>query len=92
MRAPRGWLRPGPRGVAAAVLLALALWLPRAASACAACFSGSARSRSAFFHATVFLSLLPLAAFGLFAWWFLRHGLERLRAEFSESDSWVPPA
>lgn len=45
-------------------LLVAALAAPSAASACAVCFDASEDTRQAFFNATIFLSLLPLAMLG----------------------------
>ena len=78
--------------LAAGVGLSGLLLSPRVAAACAACFSGSARTRAAFFGATVFLSLLPLGCLGAGALWAWGHGREWLGEEFSERDAWTPPA
>ncbi len=82
--------------VAAAALFALVL--PHAARACAVCGAlNDARTRSALFNATVFMSLLPLVVIGLGLWWFARRAGAAIRAEFRESPDadvqpGVPPA
>jgi hypothetical protein len=71
---------------------AAALALPHAAHACAVCAAlTDERTRKALFNATVFMSLLPLAAIGLGLWWFARRAGAALRAEFRESPDAVSP-
>ena len=65
---------------------AFALALPHVAHACAVCGAlTDERTRKAIFNATVFMSLLPLAAIGLGLWWFARRAGAALRSEFRES-------
>ena len=54
-------------GISTALLFVAGL-TPRAASACAVCFSGTDETRMAFLL-TTFLSLLPLAMVGSFEFW-----------------------
>jgi hypothetical protein len=49
--------------------LALCVALPRLASACAVCFSGSDDTRFAYLFTTALLSVLPLAVLGAFVGW-----------------------
>jgi hypothetical protein len=57
----------------AALALAVLLWLaPAVAGACAVCGFGEDRSREAYLTTTLFMTLLPLAAVGGFAWWLWR--------------------
>ena len=71
----------------------LALALPRAAEACAVCgLFYDERTRKALFDATIFMSLLPLAAIGLGLWWIARRGGVALTSEFRESEDAAPAA
>jgi hypothetical protein len=64
-----------------AVLAATAALLaPRAALACAVCFSGAENSRIAFLVTTIFMTALPLVLVGGFAWWLRRRSLALERA------------
>jgi hypothetical protein len=57
--------------------VALVLWAPDTAEACAVCGAGrDDETRTAFIGTTALLSVLPLALVGGFAWWLRR----RLRA------------
>ncbi len=55
-------------GISTALLFVAGL-TPRAASACAVCFSGTDETRMAFMLTTIFLTALPLAMVGSFAFW-----------------------
>ena len=56
------------------------------AHACAVCsVLTDERTRRAFFNATLFMSLLPLAVIGLGLWWFAHRAGAALRTEFHES-------
>lgn len=68
------------------ILLLLAL--PDAVQACAVCGAAVDRNRSAFFGATILLSLLPLAMLGAGLWWVGRRG--NLSGEFSDREAGVP--
>ena len=57
--------------------LALTAVAPRAASACAVCFSGSDESRLAFILTTALLSGLPLAMIGGAVYWVSRRARRR---------------
>lgn len=58
-------------------LLLLALALPEAASACAACTGGQTEeTRYAFLWTTGFLSVLPLGMLGGVVWWLRRRARE----------------
>ena len=60
------------RAVGSAVV-ALALLLPRVASACAVCTAGrDDETRLAFLLTTLFLSVLPLGIVGGAVWWLVR--------------------
>lgn len=69
-----------------AVLAAACCLWPAAADACPVCFSGSDRSRLAFFGTTVLMSLLPLGLIGSGLWWLRRRGGAGLAGEFRERD------
>ena len=79
------------RALAAA---ALVLAAPLPARACAVCsMLTDERTRKALFNATVFMSLLPLAAIAFGLWWFARRAGAALATEFHESpDAPIPPA
>ena len=82
-------MRRTQRALAAA---ALALALPHVAYGCAVCGAlTDERTRKAIFNATVFMSLLPLAAIGLGLWWFARRAGAAMGAEFRESPDAVSP-
>lgn len=63
--------------------LALAALLPRAAQACAVCFSGSDESRLAFILTTVLLTVLPLTMIGGAIYWVTR----RVKRDLEPSES-----
>ncbi len=65
--------------------------LPTAASACAVCFSGSDRTRAAFFGTTMLLSLVPLGLVAGGVLWLRRKSPGLFAQEFEDSD-WVAPA
>lgn len=74
------------RALRALAASASALALPHVAHACAVCGAlTDERTRKAIFNATVFMSLLPLAAIGLGLWWFARRAGAAMSAEFRES-------
>jgi len=82
-----------PRQVSLWARMALVAWgllWPVASHACAVCFSGSVRSRLAFFGTTVVMSLLPLGLIGSGLWW-LRRGGGWLAGEFEDRDAYAPP-
>lgn len=56
------------RRLLSAVLVAVAVVLPRLALACPVCMAADARRGDAYVATTVMLSLLPLAAIGGIAW------------------------
>ena len=74
------------RSIARAAVFASATLWPAAAQACAVCFSGSGRVRSAFFDTTILLSLLPLAMIFGGLWYLWRSGKVRWTEEFTGSD------
>jgi hypothetical protein len=77
--------------VAATGLSGLALLaLPRAASACAVCFSGPDETRGAFLSTTVGMSVLPLALVGGIIWW-LRRQVKSAEREEAVRVRDVPP-
>jgi hypothetical protein len=76
--------------VAIAWLLAIlvpGLLAPAVGDACPVCFSGSDRSRLAFFGTTILMSLLPLGLIGSGLWWLRRRAGEDLGDEFQDRDS-----
>jgi len=77
-----------PRRLAAlsALVLVLVLAAPALAQACEVCFSGPPRVRTAFFNATIFMSLLPLGMIGWGLWWLRRQLRGRLAGEFEDRD------
>jgi hypothetical protein len=68
-------------------ILILGLLAPAASDACPVCFSGSDRSRLAFFGTTILMSLLPLGLIGSGLWWLRRRAGEDLSDEFQDRDS-----
>ena len=82
-------IRAGLRSRIAAV--AVGLFVPSLACACAVCFSGSPKVREAFFNMTVMMSLVPLALlFG--GVWALRRASGIVPSEeFSVTDNSIPP-
>ena len=72
-----------------AALVLGTLW-PALARACPMCFSGSERSRLAFFDMTIFMSLLPLGMIGGGLLWLRRGGREFLASEFDDRDAYDP--
>ncbi len=74
----------GLRALAAFTLVAALSLAPRAAEACAVCFSGREGSRVAFIVTTAILTVLPLALIGGFVFW--------LRRRAREQSSAAPPA
>ena len=61
------------------------------AHACAVCFSGSPRVRTAFFNMTIMLSLLPLGMLFGGAWALRRASSRSLKEELIVTDYSVPP-
>ena len=66
--------------------LVLGTVLPTMAHACAVCFSGSPRVRTAFFNMTIMLSLLPLAMLFGGAWALRRASSRTLKEELTVTD------
>jgi len=64
-----------------------AIVLPAAAHACAVCFSGSPRTRLAFFDTTIFLSLVPLGIIGGGVLWVRRHAKRSADTTVAEHDA-----
>jgi hypothetical protein len=52
--------------------LAILVFAPEAAHACAVCFDANEETRGAFLGTTIFLSLLPLGIIGGTAYWLWR--------------------
>ena len=50
----------------------IVLFLPRAANACAVCFSGSEETLEAFYVTTIFLTLLPVVMLFSIGYWIYR--------------------
>lgn len=73
------------------VAVVLGTVLPTMAHACAVCFSGSPRVRTAFFNMTIMLSLLPLGMLFGGAWALRRASSRSLKEELTVSDYSVPP-
>lgn len=71
-------------------IVAAGLAWPAAGDACPVCFSGSDRSRLAFFGTTILMSLLPLGMIGSGLWWLRRRAGEELGEEFEDRDSGTP--
>lgn len=69
----------------AALALAAGVLTPGTSHACAVCFSGADGARVQFLLTTAFLTVLPLALLGGFAWW-LQRRMRELDSEGREQD------
>ncbi len=68
------------------IAVVLGTVLPTMAHACAVCFSGSPRVRTAFFNMTIMLSLLPLGMLFGGAWALRRASSRSLKEELTVTD------